>query len=159
MIKDALESGIKTKCQVNDYVELKMNLRHIQNLVDVAELNPSNWTTWYSKLSNKHCELIHVNNIKNPEYEPYWKNHNWFEALGIANRFYMSIEKLAKHIGEPLEDFDDYLEIAKTDPKMPLDVIEYYNVKHSTFIESINKIVTETNNKGKKTKFSLNLEW
>ena len=152
-IRETLELNIKTKFQIKNYAEFKLNLKYITKLVDVKTLNPLDWTKWYNKLSLKNSELIPGKQIKHKKYQKYWDQNNWFTALGIDNLFYKSVEDLAKQIGKRLEDFDDYLEIAETDKKMPLDVTEYYNIKPNMFTKSINKFIDNIVNKNKPKKF------
>ena len=148
LIKELLELEAKTKCQINDHLELIMNFKIIAKKIDVKKLNPFDWDEWYKKLCKKYEILIPAKKIKSDKYSTFWNKKNWFDGLKIKKIFYQTIDDLVNNIPNnvTINNFDDYLRAAKKDQHMPLDVVEYYDITENQFINKI-KLLRQSNKK------------
>lgn len=142
-LKELLNLRIKDKCDVDNYLELKMNFRFIAQRINVRKLNPVDWSKWYEKFASKYKSLIPASQIKKGLYKNFWENKTWFDVLHINKLFYQKIDDLEKALPKKLDTFEDYKRAAKSDPKIPLDVLEYYDCRPADLIKNIKNIREE----------------
>jgi hypothetical protein len=115
----------------NDSINNKLNVNFniIKNEYLKNNPNPRSWKKWYIGLCEKDSRLIPYDSIYN-EY----RHCNFIEQLGIQY-FYKDLDELIENIYKySIDDFEEYIEMAIFNEKMPLDVLECYDVFPNQFI-------------------------
>ena len=152
-LNELKDNEIKQTLKINETLELMLNFKYMKKEYDIEHLNPVDWKKMYKKLSRKDPKLISSKKIYS-DNEAYWKNHNWFTALQINNLFYETVDELVKYIYKfTIETFDDYELIAKKNDKIPLDIMELYDINFDKLLDII--ILYRKSKNGNKVKKNL----